>query len=65
VSQFHHTMVDSLGKEPKDINHLLMLLTKEFVRHTFGAQEFFSDLHTCRTNYKCGLNQFQLILKNC
>jgi hypothetical protein len=26
VSQFHDTMVDSMGKEPKDINHSLMLL---------------------------------------
>jgi hypothetical protein len=28
VSQFHDTMVESLGKEPNDINHSLMLLSK-------------------------------------
>jgi hypothetical protein len=37
VFQFHDTMVDSLGKEPKDINQSLMLLTKDFVRHILAS----------------------------
>jgi hypothetical protein len=37
VYQFHDTMVDSLGKEPNDINHSLMILTKEFVRHILAS----------------------------
>jgi hypothetical protein len=36
-SQFYNTMVDSLGKEPKDINHSLMLLTKESVRNILAS----------------------------
>jgi hypothetical protein len=34
---FQDTMVDSMGKEPNDINHSLMLLTKESVRHIFAS----------------------------
>jgi hypothetical protein len=33
VSQFHDSMVDSLRKEPKDINHSLMLLTRVSEAH--------------------------------
>jgi hypothetical protein len=38
VFQFHNTMVDSLGKEPKEQNQSLMLLTKE-------CEEHFSIMH--------------------
>ena len=33
MSQFHDSMVDSFGKEPKDINHSLMLLTRVSEAH--------------------------------
>jgi hypothetical protein len=33
----NNTMIDSLGKEPKDINHSLILLMKESVRHILGS----------------------------
>jgi hypothetical protein len=36
VSQFHDTMVDSLGKEPKDIIDSLMLLTKRLCEAHFS-----------------------------
>jgi hypothetical protein len=37
VLQFDDTMVDSLEKEPKDINLSLMLLTKESVGHILAS----------------------------